>query len=35
MERRARDKAVAEFDQRTQIRITLETYARLLGSDAP
>lgn len=35
MERRARDKAVAEFDQTTQIRITLETYARLLGADAP
>ncbi|MFM7061237.1 MAG: glycosyltransferase family 4 protein [Actinomycetes bacterium] len=35
MARRARDRAVAEFDQTTQIRITLETYARLLGSDAP
>ena len=32
---RARAKAEAEFDQRTQIRITLETYARLLGSAAP
>ena len=35
MERQARAKAEAEFDQRTQIRITLETYARLLGSAAP
>ncbi len=32
---RARAKAEAEFDQRTQIRITLETYARVLGSAAP
>lgn len=35
MARRARDRAVAEFDQTTQIRITLETYSRLLGSAAP
>jgi glycosyltransferase involved in cell wall biosynthesis len=35
MARAARTKAEAEFDQRTQIRITLETYARLLGSAAP
>ena len=35
MGRHARAKAEAEFDQRTQIRITLETYARLLGAAAP
>ena len=35
MARAARAKAEAEFDQTTQIRITLETYARLLGSAAP
>jgi len=35
MARAARTKAEAEFDQSTQIRITLETYARLLGSAAP
>ena len=35
MASRARERAVAEFDQTTQIRITLETYSRLLGSAAP
>ncbi|MEY4007786.1 MAG: hypothetical protein RLZZ467_828 [Gemmatimonadota bacterium] len=35
MARAARVKAEAEFDQTTQIDITLETYARLLGSTAP
>ena len=33
--RLARAKAEAEFDQDTVIRITLDTYARLLGPRAP
>ena len=35
MARAARAKAEAEFDQATQIRIPLDTYARLLGRGAP
>ena len=35
MAAQARAKAEAEFDQDTVIRITLDTYARLLGPRAP